>query len=202
MTFKPILLDLVTPIMTPRLILRPPQIGDGLIVNEVVLESFDTLNKFMPWAQVKPSVEESEEFVRQAAANWILKNNEEPYLPLFIFDKNTNLFIGGTGYHHYDWEVPCIEIGYWIRSSCAGKGFMTEAINALTQYAFKQLGMKRIAITCDINNERSKKIPEQLGYSLEGILKSNRLKVTGEISHTLVFARYNLEELPSLTVTW
>jgi ribosomal-protein-serine acetyltransferase len=95
-----------------------------------------------------------------------------------------------------------MEIGYWIRSSCAGKGFMTEAINALTQYAFKQLGMKRIAITCDINNERSKKIPEQLGYSLEGILKSNRLKVTGEISHTLVFARYNLEELPSLTVTW
>lgn len=39
------------PIITPRLILRPPQIGDGDVVNEAVLESFDVLNQFMPWAE-------------------------------------------------------------------------------------------------------------------------------------------------------
>jgi len=73
---KPILLDLPTPIITPRLILRPPQIGDGIIVNEAVLESFDELKQSMPWAKEKPSVEISEEFVRRAAENWILKRNE------------------------------------------------------------------------------------------------------------------------------
>src|SRR3990167_7169115 len=106
MKSKPILLDLPIPIITPRLILKPPQIGDGIAVNEAVLESLDTLKKFMPWAKEKPSIDDSEEFVRQAAANWILKNNDEPYLPLFVFDKNTGRFIGGTGYHHYDWTVP------------------------------------------------------------------------------------------------
>lgn len=79
---------------------------------------------------------------------------------------------------------------------------MTEAVNAITQYAFKQLGMKRIAITCDIDNTRSKKIPERLGYQLEAVIKTNRVKVTGEISNTLIFARHNLDELPNIAVTW
>lgn len=200
---KPILLDFPVPIITPRLILRPPQIGDGAIINEAVVESFAILNEFMPWAKEKPPIEESEEFARQAAANWILKNNDEPYLPLFVFDKETNQFIGGTGYHHYDWNIPSIETGYWVRDSCAGKGFMTEAVNAITLYAFKQLGVNRITITCDVDNIRSKKIPERLGFTLEGTLKGNRRKpLTNEISDTLIYSRYNLNGLPHLVVTW
>jgi RimJ/RimL family protein N-acetyltransferase len=200
---KPILLDLPVPIITPRLILRPPKIGDGIIVNEAIIESFTVLNEFMSWAKAKPSIEESEELSRQAAANWILKNNDEPYLPLFMFDKETNQFIGATGYHHYDWEVPSIETGYWIRNSCAGKGFMTEAVNAITQYAFKQLGVKRITITCDIDNLRSKKIPERLGFSLEATLKGNRRKPsTNKITDTIIYTRYDLNNLPDLVVTW
>lgn len=200
---KPILFNLPMPIITPRLILKPPQINDGFIVNEAVLESFDELHQFMPWAKEKPSIEDSEEFVRQAAANWILKNNDEPYLPLFMFDKEINQFVGGTGYHHYNWTVPCIEIGYWIRKSYTGLGLMTEAVNAITQYAFKQLGVRRITITCDVDNIRSKKIPERLGYTLEGILKLNRKKpVTGELSDTLIYSKYDLTGLPDLSVEW
>lgn len=200
---KPVLLNFPVPIITPRLILRPPQIGDGTAINEAILESFDVLNQYMAWANKKPSLEDSEESVRQAVANWIWKKNEEPYLPIFIFDKETNRFIGATGYHHYDWDVPSIETGYWIRSSCAGKGFMTEAINALTRYAFKQLGMRRITITCDVDNIRSKKIPESLGYHLESILKANRRKpISNEITDTLVYSRYDLAGLADLAVTW
>jgi RimJ/RimL family protein N-acetyltransferase len=80
---------------------------------------------------------------------------------------------------------------------------MTEAIIALSQYAFKQLGVQRIAITCDIDNIRSRKIPERLGFHLEATLKANRVKpITGDISNTLVFARYDLHNLPELAVTW
>ena len=118
-----------------------------------------------------------------------------------MFDKVTNQFVGGTGYHHYDWIVPCIETGYWIRKSYAGLGLMTEAVNAITQYAFKQLSVRRITITCDVDNVRSKKIPERLGYVLEATLKNNRKKpITGEISDTLIYSRYDLNELPDLTV--
>lgn len=200
---KPILLNLATQIFTPRLKIRPPQIGDGIIINPAILESFDNLHKVMPWAETKPSVDESEEYVRQAAANWILKKDEEPYLPLFIFDKEDNQFVGGTGYHHINWEVPCLETGYWIRDNYSGKGLVTEAINALTRYAISELGVKRIEIRCDKNNVRSRKIPERLGYQLEATLISNRISViTGKMSDTLVFVRHDLDKLPDLAASW
>lgn len=200
---KPILLDLPMPITTHRILLRPPQLGDGVALNAATLESFDNIRHTMPWAKEKPSLEESEKFVRQAAANWILKKDKEPYLPLFIFDKQGNNFIGATGFHSIAWEVPCLEIGYWVSNQYSGYGFMTEAVNALTQYAFKQLGVRRIAITCDIDNIRSRKIPERLGFYLEATLKANRVKpITGDISDTLIFARCDLNNLPDLAVTW
>ncbi len=115
---KPILFDWPMPITTPRLLLRPPEIGDGVVLNAALIESHESLRFNMPWAREKPTLAESEESVRQSAANWILKNNDEPYLPLFIFNRQNNDLIGATGYHHYDFEVPCVETGYWIRSSC------------------------------------------------------------------------------------
>ncbi|CEG57828.1 GNAT family N-acetyltransferase [Legionella fallonii] len=200
---KPILINLPMPIITPRLLIRPTQVNDGKAVNAAILESYEELHRFMDWAKTKPSVEDSEEQARLAAANWILKRNEEPWLQLFIYDKTTGEFIGGTGFHHIIWEVPSVETGYWIRSSRAKEGLMTEAINAITQYAFKQLGVKRMAITCDLDNSRSRMIPERLNYTLEATLKSNRKKpITGEISDTLVYAKYDLDNLPNLNVNW
>jgi RimJ/RimL family protein N-acetyltransferase len=199
---KPILFDFPVPIETPRLWLRPPQIGDGPMVNEAILESLIALRPFMPWANETPSVDDTEEFVRLAAANWILKKNDEPYLPLFILDKQTNRFLGATGYHHFMWNVPCIETGYWLRNSSTGQGIMTEATNAVTRYAFKQLQVKRIAITCASDNHRSRKIPERLGYTLEAVQKSNRLTSENQLADTLVFTRHDLDKLPDLDVRW
>lgn len=163
---NPTLLNLATHISTPRLLIRPPQVGDGKIVNHAVLETFGKLHKMMPWAKTKPTIDESEEYVRQAAANWILKKDEEPYLPLFIFDSRDHQFVSGTGFHHINWEVPCLEIGYWIRDSYSNKGLITEAVNALTSYAINYLHVKRIEIRCDKDNIRSEKIPERLSYHL------------------------------------
>lgn len=200
---KPILLDLPMPITTPRLLIRPPAPGDGLVFNEAVLTSFDTIRYTLAWTKKKPTINTSEEFVRRAAASWILKKNEEPYLPLFIFEKESLAFIGTTGFHHVIWEVPCLEVGYWINNLYAGHGYMTEAVSAITLYAFKQIRTRRIAITCDINNLRSQKIPERLGFSLEATLKANRIDpITNNISDTLVYARYDLHNFPMMNASW
>lgn len=200
---KPIFLDLPMPIRTERLMLRPPQLGDGKVINAAILESYDDLKLTMPWAKTRPSIEDSEEFVRKAAANWILKADEEPYLPLFIFKSDSMEFVGASGYHHIDWDVPSFEIGYWIKRSCSGEGLMTEAVNALTRYAFEELRARRIQITCDVLNLRSKKIPERLGYCLEATLKNHRINPADDsVSDTLLYARYDLGGLPELAVDW
>lgn len=200
---KEMLLDLPIPIMTPRLLLRAPTIGDGIKINEGVLETFDHIQAMLPWLKSKPSLDDVEIFCRHAAANWILRRNDEPYLPFFLFDTNNKEeFIGSVSFHHYNWDVPCLEIGYWVRKKYAGQGYMKEAVNALTRYAINQLGMKRIEIRCDAMNTRSRKIAEALGYQLEATLKSNRMNTDGSNGDTLVFVAHNTNTLPALDVSW
>lgn len=196
---NPILLDLPIPIGTPRLILRPPQAGDGLVVNQAVLESFDTLNQWMPWADHKPSIEESEMFVRTAQAQWILRQE----LTLFIFDSSKTTLLGATGFHTINWKLPSFEIGYWIRSSYTGQGIITESTNALVCYAFKQLKAVRVEIKCDEDNIASRRVAEKLSFICEGILKNSELKTDNKtIRDTVIYARYNENDLPPLEVFW
>ena len=200
---KLIHLDFPMPIITDRLLIRPPQIGDGAIINPAVVESIDILKLYMPWAQTLPSVEDSEEFIRTAVANWILKKNEEPYLSLLIFEKTTMKFIGTTGWHHYEWDIPAFETGYWLHSAYQNQGLMTEAIHALTRFTFQVLRANRLEIRCDTANNRSKKLAERLGFQLEGTLHNHRLDPhTKALSDTLIYARTTLDNLPALDVKW
>ncbi|MFX8242925.1 GNAT family N-acetyltransferase, partial [Acinetobacter baumannii] len=80
----------------------------------------------------------------------------DPELMLLILDRNTQDLIGASGYHQIDWDLPSVETGYWSRDKYRGQGLMTEAINAITQYAFHVLEVKRIAITCGVDNLKSK----------------------------------------------
>ncbi len=194
-----ILIDLPTPIRTPRLLIRHYIPGDGSETNQAVRDSFSELTQWMPWADVMPSPQDSEAFVRECHANWFLR--EDFTLP--IFDSSGKRQLGSTGLHRINWSVPCFEIGYWGRSTEHGKGYITEAVNAVTHYAFKVLQAKRVEIRCDADNVKSSKLAERLGYHFEGRLRQNELKCHNEgVRDTLVYSRISLDDIPNVAVTW
>lgn len=201
----PIMTDFPLPIITPRLILRQPVMG-SVDVNkyvEAVTESVNELKPWLLWAQYIPSVDQAEEYISECCANWISKNNNDIGLVLFIFDRKTNVFLGHIVMWNIVWDIPKLDIGFWVRSSCAHKGYITEATNALTRYCFLQLGMRRIEIRCEIKNKRSQLVPKRLGYHLDGILRNNVKAVSdGVLTDTMVFSRIDLENLPELEVKW
>lgn len=197
------IIDFPMPISTDRLIIRPTKESDGKMLNEAIMESYDDLHQFMEWADHIPSIEESQKYAKEASQNWIDQRNDEPYLQLVILYKNTGDFIGSISFHHYNWSIPSVETGYWIRKKYTGQGFITEATNAITQYAFKQLKVNRIALTCDPDNIKSKNIAERLHFTLEGRLKNHRRKPdTKALGDTLIYAKYDDNNLPPLNVTW
>ncbi len=180
-----ILRDVPERIETERLILASPRVGDGELVCEAALESLEELRPWMPWVAPPPTRESSEESVRRAVAAFIERRD----LRYHLWSKEDGRFVGGTGLHRIDWDVPRFEIGYWIRSSLARRGLVTEAVRALAQAAFEQLGAARVEIRCDTRNERSGRVAERAGFEMEACLRSEARAPDGALRDTLIFAR-------------
>lgn len=191
--WDPILRDFPDIIDTPRLLIRAPRPGDGAAANAAIRESFDELHLWMPWAQSLPSVEETEAYARHAAASWLTRRD----LPLFVFRREDGLLLGGSGLHHIDWSVPRLEIGYWLRTSQTGHGYMTECVQALTRFAFETLGAWRIEIRCDVRNTRSAAVAERAGYRLEARLRADVRAPDGSLRDTLLYARLRTDSAQS-----
>lgn len=172
---NPILLDIKTQFYTERLLIRMPMPGDGKAVYEAIQASINELKQWLPFAQKEQSEQQTEINMREAH----LRSLKREELRLLIFDKNTKQLIGSSGLHNPDWDIPKFEIGYWIDSRYSGKGYMTEAVQGITDYAFNELKARRLEIRCDTLNFKSQAIPEKLGYTLEGTLRNEDISVDG-----------------------
>lgn len=64
------------------------------------------------------------------------------------------------------------EIGYWIHRAGEGRGLVLRAARTLVRWAESELGLTRIQIRCEPENERSRKIPLALGFVEEGRLRA------------------------------
>lgn len=183
---RPILLDIPDAFESERLLLRAPRPGDGEALNAAVIESLEELRPWMPWAMQAPTLAESEEYVRRSAARYAARED----LPLLLWCKASGALVGGSGMHRIDWEVPSVEIGYWVRTSHAGKGYITEAVHAITAFAFDVIGAHRVEIHCDERNVRSAAVARRAGFELEGILRNEaRSHASLELRNTMVFAK-------------
>ncbi|MCS7460244.1 GNAT family N-acetyltransferase [Paenibacillus doosanensis] len=185
MAVNPLMLDLPESFESRRLLIRAPLWGDGAKVNEAVAESIDRLQLWMPWAQALPAVEESEADIRRARIQFL----ERKDMRLQLLSKETGMLVGCSGLHRIDWDSRKFEIGYWVRTSCEGQGFITEAAEAITNFAVRELQASRVEIRCDSRNTRSARVAERLGFTLEGILRNDARAVDGSLRDTMVFAK-------------
>ncbi|WP_421379385.1 GNAT family N-acetyltransferase [Bacillus salacetis] len=180
-----ILLDFPEVIETDRLYIKPCKPGDGVMVHKAINSSIKTLAEWMPFAQKEPTIEEVEKGIRESYAQFILRKD----FRLHIYKKDSGELVGSTGFHRLDWNTGTIEIGYWGVSSHSGKGYITEAVNELTSFALKHIAVNRVEIRCDELNLASRRIPERLGYKLEGILRKNSLSADGkELRNTCIYS--------------
>lgn len=56
-----------------------------------------------------------------------------------------------------------------------GKGFGTEAVRLVLAYAFAEMGLNRVELTCDEDNVRALRCYEKCGFVREGLLRQHRL---------------------------
>jgi RimJ/RimL family protein N-acetyltransferase len=65
------------------------------------------------------------------------------------------------------------ELGYVFNRRFQGQGYATEACRAVCQYAFADMGVRRIIARCDTQNAPSWRLLERLRFRREGHLREN-----------------------------
>ncbi|MFK7800764.1 MAG: GNAT family N-acetyltransferase [Anaerolineae bacterium] len=182
----PILIDFPDHIETERLIIRSPQPGDGTAVHQSACDSQDFLKPWMVWAVELPDEQGYEKWARQNQIDFIARKN----MAMIVILKADGKVIGGSGFHNLDWKTPSFEIGYWLNPNYTGKGYMTEVVNALSDFAFDTLKAMRVEIRCADTNKASAAVAERAGYTLDTIFKNHRRHhISNDLLDTRVYSK-------------
>lgn len=150
-----------TPILeTDRLVLRPFKEDDVADVFEC-WESDPDVAKYMFWTSHN-DIEKTREWIT-FELNQIEKQD---WYRFAIVLKDTNTLIG-TALVYYEEEVECWEIGYNLGKKYWGKGYTTEAMKRVIEFATEELKLSQIVGRYAKENPASGRVMTKLGFKYE-----------------------------------
>lgn len=163
--------------------LRTPRLTDHADWADIRGQSRDFLQPWEPvWA--------SDDLTRAAFRRRITVYDRERELghawPFFIFDPEGRLVGGITLSNVRRGIAETGTLGYWMGKPYAGRGHGTAAVEAISRYAFRSLGLHRLEAACVPSNTASRRVLEKAGFRLEGEAKAY-LKINGAWANHLLF---------------
>lgn len=102
-----------------------------------------------------------------------------------IISAETAEFCGAIGYNNLSREHKKAEIGFWLLPEFWGKGFVSEALEPVLEYAFQKLHLHRIEAFVETENISSQKTLQKRHFQQEGILRDSEIKNGRSISVTI-----------------
>lgn len=153
---------------TPRLILRTWQESD---VDDLV-EGLNNI-QVSQWLALMPYP-----YTRKDAQSWVAecqnKVDDDKNYEWAIVLKSENKVIGGTSLRGVDQTQGTAQRGgIWLNCKYHGHGYGVEAFNRRAEFAFNQLGLRRISNGFFVGNKSSEKMQKKLGYKIEGLKRKN-----------------------------
>ncbi len=142
---------------TKRLVLRAPQLVDGKAVAALANDrrvAENTARIAYPYRI--PDAEK-----------WISGANAEPDALTYLITLVDDTIIGCCSLRIDDGPVP--DIGYWLGTRYWGKGYATEAVRALIDHAFTDLGHKALQSSVRVTNPDSRRVLEKCGFQWTGV---------------------------------
>lgn len=153
---------MTTPVLeTPRLLLRPLSVSDAPRVYES-WTSDPEVARFMIW-DLHESLDDTLAWLTAEETNL---DDDGSYVWGFVL-KETGLLVGSGGLQHTHMH-GCFELGYNLMRDCWGMGLTTEASRAMLAFARDVLGERRIFCRHALENNRSRRVIEKLGFRRTG----------------------------------
>ena len=165
------------------LLIRRYREEDATALYEAVRESISEVSPWLPWCHQNYSIEESREFI---GSREIATQGGEWY-SFGIFETAGGKFLGGVGINFINRVHQMANLGYWVRTSAAGRGVASAATRMAARFSFEQLGLRRIEIVAAVANVPSQRVAEKAGARREGVLR-RRLLINGESLDAVLFS--------------
>ena len=100
--------------------------------------------------------------------------------PFFIFRAHDDVLTGGITLSNIRRGVAQMgSIGYWCGRPYARQGLTLAAVRAVSDFAFRTLGLHRLEAACIPENEPSRRLLAKAGFAEEGFAPAY-LKINGE----------------------
>lgn len=154
------------PIETPRLILRRFTVDDAQAMYDN-WASDPEVTKFLTWPPHE-SPAATAELLKLWAADYA---KDDCYQWAITLKENGDAPIGGISAVSHDDRVEKVEIGYCIGRAWWHRGIMTEALGAVVDFMFDEVGARRVECRHDANNPRSGAVMRKCGMRYEGTLR-------------------------------
>jgi ribosomal-protein-alanine N-acetyltransferase len=115
---------------------------------------------------------------------------------LFVFTPDESEILGTVGLIRITRGIrfDC-SLSYALRPSHEGQGLMSEAVRAAIRHAFDDLGLHRVEAVHTLDNQRSQRLLERLGFERVGIIRGF-LRSAGGWRDTLLHSLTNPDWLP------
>lgn len=151
---------------------------DRLILRKAVRE--DAQPMFRNWANdpevtrfLTWPVHESIEVTQSVIERWLAGYEKDDYYHWMIVLKEIGQPIGSISAVHLRDDIAEIEIGYCIGKAWWHRGIMPEALGAVMEFLFCQVGMNRIEAKHDTNNPRSGAVMKKCAMTYEGTARAS-----------------------------
>lgn len=175
------------------ILVRPLELSDEQSLFEAVRESIPEVSRWLGWCHEGYSIDETREFLRSRAE----KSQGDEWYSFGVFDRDDGgRFLGGVGLNFINRVHQFGNLGYWVRTSAAGKGVASKASRLVAKFGFEELGLHRIEILAAVPNIASQRVAEKVGAVREGVLRK-RLVIRGKPYDAVMFSLVE-EDLQSL----
>jgi ribosomal-protein-serine acetyltransferase len=174
--------------------IRSYQPGDAPLLYEAARESIADISPWLPWCHPGYTLEESEKWLETCLA----EQEARRAFDFAVCDEDTHQFLGVVAINQLHPVHQFANLGYWVRSSCAGHGVAVAAVRLCAQFGFEELKLKRLEILTAAGNVRSQRVAAKAGAMREGVLRQ-RLIISG-VWHDAVLFSLIPEDLKTVIV--
>ena len=185
--------------LSAELTLRPPGLDDVDALQAAIDESFDDLHPWMDWCTRDAGITATRAWV----AMQTVERREGKAYEFLILDADDRV-LGCCGINAVDRERRMANLGYWVRTSAAGRGVAARAVRRLVAWVRANTDVDRLEIVCAEHNTRSQRVAEKVGARREGV-EPSRLTIHGvehgAVVYTIAMPRELLPETETGTDT-